>query len=335
MIFDLNQLIRQVKEWWLPFIKTPLARLILKWGRRLFVIGILTYMIFKFSEIGWAKLFHSLPVNIWFYVIYIPLFFILPISEIFIYRVLWTVPRKKLWTALLVKKVFNHDILGYSGEVFLFWWARQQLKLKDSRIIRDIKDNNVISVVVSMLATLTALLLFLSTNPDIFNKWYKKVPNSQWIFIGISLVIIGALIYKFRSRIFSLPLKTSMSIFSIHLIRHLIVFILQVYQWHVVLPNIPMYVWFTFMAVLMTVTRLPFLPNVDLLFLSISITLTKTMGVPIAGVMAVLTINSVLDRILHFFIYVYYETVIRRKAVYANLKPDELSSLSLQETETT
>lgn len=332
MIIDLKSLSRRVKEWWGPIIRTPAAQSILKWSRRLFVAGILVYMIYRFSEIGWGNIYHSLPTNPWFYVLYIPLFFSLPFSEIFIYRALWTVSRKRLGTALLVKKVFNHDILGYSGEVFLFWWARQELHLKDGEVMRDIKDNNVISVVVSMLSTLFALLLFLTTTPAVFTKWFHKIPDGQWYFVGISAVILAGLIYRFRKQIFSLSLKTSATIFSIHLIRHVAVFVIQIYQWHVVLPDVPFYVWFTFMALLLVVTRLPFLPNIDLLFLTISYSLSKIIGAPIAGVMAMLAVNSVLDRILHFFIFIYYQTVIRKREAYAKIDRAALASISLQET---
>jgi len=291
---------------WNNFSKTPKAHKLIKLLRRVFLTGVLSFLIYQFMQIGWLKVLSSLPTNPLFYLLYIPLFFQLPGSELFIYRILWGIRIGDIWPALLVKKVYNNDVVGYSGEVFLFNWANRSLRKKSVELMRDVKDNNVISSIISTIVTLIVLLLFFKSNPGIFTRWFQKIPNNQLWYIVISLAILSFLIYKFRKYLVSLPLKTSLKISFIHFIRHCVGFIIQVYQWHIVLPHVPMYVWFTFMAVQLIITRLPFLPNVDLIFLTVSIKLTQAMGAPLASVTAIMTVNSVMGKALNISIYSYF-----------------------------
>lgn len=313
----------KLKKLWQTYSQRSEAQTIKKWVHRLFFVAILTYLLYQFSQVGWIKIYHSLPTQISFYLLFFPIFFILPISELFIYRILWGVRFRDIWPALLVKKVYNSDVMGYSGEVYLFQWANKSLSLDKTKIIKDVKDNNIISSIVSIIATIIALFLFFEYNPFFFYKWFNKIPNNQLYFWLIATVIIVFLFVRFRSYIFSLPGKTSMEIFSVHFIRHIIAFLLQVYQWHLVLPNVPVYVWITFMAVLLVMTRLPFLPNIDLLFVSISINITKSLGAPLAAISALLALNSILGKILHFFIYLYFNTVAKNKLAYLQTVQNE------------
>ncbi|HKJ32348.1 MAG TPA: hypothetical protein VKA34_11005 [Balneolales bacterium] len=206
-----------------------------------------------------------------------------------------------------MKKVYNSDVIGYSGEIFLFNWANRSVDKKSVELMKDLKDNNIISSIVSTLITLIVLLLFFKSNPSTFNRWFQKIPNNEIWFILLSLIVLSVLVYKFRNYLFSLPLDTSLKISSIHFIRHVFAFFIQVYQWHIVLPNVPMYVWYTFMAVQLVMTRFPFMPSMDLVILSISIKLTQAMGEPLAAITAIMTINSVLGKGLHLLIYSYYQ----------------------------
>lgn len=315
--------ISKLVKLWQSFSETREAEIIRKWFRRLFFIGILSYLLYQFSQVGWTKIYHSMPTDIGFYILFLPIFFILPISELFIYRILWNVRFRDIWPVLLVKKVYNNDIMGYSGEVYLYQWASKSLSLDKTKIIKDVKDNNIISSIVSIVATVIALFLFFEYNPYFFYKWLDKIPNNQiWLSL-LALVVVVFLVIKFKNYLFSLPAKTSTEIFSVHFIRHIFAFVLQVYQWHIVLPNVPVYVWITFMAVLLVMTRLPFLPNIDLLFVSISISITKSLGAPLAAISALMALNSILGKILHFFIYLYFNTVAKNKLVYLEAAKSE------------
>lgn len=311
--------LKKLYQRWKAFSKTPKAQILFKWLRRIFVTAVLLFLIHQFLEIGWQKVLSSLPTNPFFYLLYIPFFFALPISELFIYRILWKIRFRDIWPALLVKKVYNSDVVGYSGEVFLFNWADRSIDKKTFDVMREVKDNNVISSIVSTFFTLLVLLLFFESNPSTFNHWFQKIPNNELWYLLIAVAITGILVYKFRNYLVSLPLKKSSEISSIHFIRHCFVFFIQVLQWHIVLPGVPMYVWFTFMAVQLVMTRLPILPNMDLIFLSISIQLTKAMGAPLAAITAIMTIDTVMGKSMHLLIYSYYQVFSKKSLEVENV----------------
>lgn len=292
---------------WTSFSKTKKGEKLIYWFKKLFLIGVLAYLVYQFWQIGWENVLKSLPTAPGFYLLYIPIFFLLPISELFIYRILWKTKFRDLWPVLLVKKVYNRDVIGYSGEVFLFNWASSFVGKRKMELLRDIKDNNVISSIVSTLMTLIVLLIFFKSDPGTFTRWFQKIPNSEIWYILISVIIIAALIYKFRKYLISQPLNTSLKISLIHFSRHCIGFILKVYQWHIALPKVPLYVWFTFMAIQLVMTRLPFLPNMDLIFLGLSIKVGQALGAPLASITAMMSINSIMGRTLNLSTYSYFQ----------------------------
>lgn len=320
---DLSGIIQKIRRHWLFIIETPRARKVVKWAQTAFVTAILGYIIYQFFKIGWLNLLHSLPGNPFFYILYLPLFFLLPLTEVIIYKIIWSVPAKKLFPALLIKKVYNNEVMGYSGEVFLFLWGKRTLGKKNIDVLRNIKDNNVISVIVSILFTVIILIIFLETNPTIFSTWTRKIPNNQIYYTGISIVIIISLIIKFKRYIISLPFVTSLEIFGIHFIRHVLAVVIQIYQWHIILPEISLHVWFTYIVAQITLSMLPIIPNKDLLFISISMSMATMLGAPLAAIAAILLVNSVFDRTLHMGFYFYYQFLAQRKEEFTFLQAQE------------
>ncbi|HKI44684.1 MAG TPA: hypothetical protein VKA08_05030 [Balneolales bacterium] len=307
---------------WLIILKAPWAKAILKWSRIIFVAAILCYMIVHFFEIGLGNIWNNLPVKPLFYILYLPLFFLLPLSEVFIYKIIWPVSYRKLFTALLVKKVYNSEVLGYSGEVFLFWWVRKEIGGNSTDIMRLIKDNNVLSAIVSTLFTIIILFIFFETNPTVFNSWVQKIADSQLYFLIISAGIVAALVIKFKKYIISLSLLSSLEIFAIHFLRHVLLVVIQIYQWHIILPEISLHIWFTFVVAQIVLAILPFVPNKDLLFISISISMSTMLQAPLAAVTAILLVNSVMDRTLHLVIYSYYQFFTQKKKILTDLQPE-------------
>ena len=319
--------IENAQERWLTILKKPWMKTTIKVVRILFVASILGYILVQFFEIGWDKLLGSLPAKPLFYILYLPLFFLLPFSEVIIYKIIWSVSFRRLFTALLVKKVYNSEVLGYSGEVFLFWWVRKEIDRSNIDVMRIIKDNNVISAIVSTLFTIIILFVFFETNPTVFNSWIRKIPDGQLYFLIISAVVITALVIKFKKYIISLSLISSLEIFSIHFIRHILLVVIQIYQWHIILPQISLHVWFTFVVAQMVLAILPFVPNKDLLFISISISMSTILQAPLAAVTAILLVNSVLDRTLHLSIYSWYQFLAQKKKAFADLSPESVSAI--------
>ena len=184
-----------------------------------------------------------------------------------IFRRLWRLPAAG-FAALLRKLVSNEVLLGYSGELSFYAWARRHGTLTATPF-GAIKDVSILSAFAGNLATLAMTAL-------------------AWPFLGllnigalshamlISTVIIVAvavLMVVFGRRVFSLPAADLRFIFAVHTLRLLATTLLSGLIWHAALPDIGLGMWVLLAAMQLLVTRLPFVPNKDLMFASMSFAL--------------------------------------------------------------
>lgn len=287
----------------ISFFRSDRGKKLSKWLHRLFVLGVSLWLVWQLTEIGWLKVWKSLPTHPLFYILFLVIYFSLPLVEIFIYKITWTYRFKDALPVFLLKKVYNKDVLGYSGEVYFYVWARNYLKLTDKDIIKTIKDNNVISSVASTLFALVLLSAFLYTD-QIKILELLGPENKIYIWGGAFLmVLLIALIVRFRHYAISMPLKTAFSIFSIHTVRLTIGQSLQILQWFIVLPLVPIHVWFTFVSIQIIMTRIPLLPNRDLVFIGAGIGLSGALNIPTADIAALLLVNTVLGKTMNLLLF--------------------------------
>lgn len=268
------------------------------------MVGILGLLVYQLTEIGWKNVWESLPVTPWFYVLFLFLYFALPVSEQFIYR---TSLNFSFWEGLPVfiqKKIYNADVLGYSGEAYLFLWGRKNLEESTAYVLGVIKDNNIISSITSTLVSAVILAIFLYVGQINIQQILDVELNQTYLYIGIVAVImiLVSLVY-FRHYIISMPFHTASKIFSIHLLRILFVYSVEIIQWMVVMPEVPLYIWFTYMAVKIISTRIPFLPSRDLLFIGASLEISKFMDVSSAGIAGILIASNVLSKLMNVVLY--------------------------------
>lgn len=296
--------VKEFKKKWSLFWKSDTGKLLSKILQYTFVAGILFYLVYQLSEIGWRRVWQSLPVTPWFYVLFLFLYFALPISEQFIYG---TSLKFSFWQGLPVfiqKKIYNADVLGYSGEAYFFLWSRKHLEESDGYILSVIKDNNIISSITSTLVAAVLLSIFLYIGQvsiqNIFNF------NSTYFYIGAAavVVIILSLIF-FRNYLISMSFDTASKIFGIHLLRLIFVYSVEIIQWMIVMPEVPLYIWFTYMAVKIISTRIPFIPSRDLLFIGASLEISKMLNVSDAGIAGILLASNVLTKLMNAGLYLF------------------------------
>ncbi|MDZ7694377.1 MAG: hypothetical protein U5K69_25185 [Balneolaceae bacterium] len=137
--------------------------------RYLLQFGIIGYLFYKLYEIGFRTVVESLPLDPLFYIIFLVIYFSLPLSEILIYNVRWNFKILPAFMIFLQKKVFNTDVLGYSGEVYLFYWAKEKLKIPADKAFHFIKDNNILSSISSTFVSIVLLFFFLRRDTSI--RW--------------------------------------------------------------------------------------------------------------------------------------------------------------------
>lgn len=115
--------------------------------------------------------------------------------------------------------------------------------------------------------------------------------------------------------------RTAFSIFGIQMLRLLVVQVLNLLMFYVVMPETPMYVWFTYLSIEIILSRIPFLPNKDFIFVSLSISLAGNLDVSESAIAGLMLTRSVLGKILNFIFF----------AVFSFFKPKDIEELDKDE----
>lgn len=288
---------------WREFRKTRTGQTLVRFVRILLLISILGLLAWQLTSIGWGEMLAHLPIHPLFYILFLLLYFSLPVAESVIYRVTWRFDVVRAFPAFIKKRVYNRDVIGYAGEVYFFDWARKQIGLSKREIAETIRDNNIISSVSSTLVSIVLLAVFLSVGELSLERLLGK-QSLTWILVGLAgLIVLIPVWVKFRRFLFSMRLKPAATIFGIQIGRLLLGQVLQIGMWAVVMPDIGLSVWFTYAAVSIILTRIPFLPNQMLIFTSIGLGLSGSMSVPQAPLAGMLVVSAGLDKLLNAVLF--------------------------------
>lgn len=284
----------------------------LRRGVILFIVGIILYQLY---DIGWKEVLNSLPTHPLFYIIFAFLYISLPIAEVFIYRQVWKTGKWESFKGFITKKVYNDEVMGYSGEFYLFVWGRKYLDKKDREILKDIRDNNIISALTSNLVAFSLVGILVFTGTINLEEMIDDV-NIVYIILSVVITIVfTVLAVQFRKYLFSLSLKKSLIVFGIYMTRFLIHHGLLVVQWAVVIPNTPITIWFTFLAIVIVVNRIPFIPSRDLVFMWAGIELSKVLNMATAAVAGMLLVTSVLRKITNLILFLWISYSDKNKEI--------------------
>ena len=291
------------KQRWQKLSADPRAKVVQKLLQRVILLAILGLIIYRLTDIGWGEVLQSLPTSPWFYVLFGVLFTSLPVAEIFIYKRLWTFDAWQGFRAFVTKWVYNHEVVGYSGEFYLFLWARKRVGLGDRQIFKHIRDNSILSSVNSNLVAIVLLVTLMWTGKlDLSHVLDDTAP----IYIGAGILLLAVatvLVFQFRRYIFDLPARTAAAIFGIYLTRFLLHHAGMVLMWMAAIPGTPLSVWLTFLAMLIVINRIPFLPNKDLVFMWAGLEYARGLDVTIAAVAGMLLVYSALHKVVNLALF--------------------------------
>ena len=202
-----------------------------RYFKSVFQLLIVGYLVYQISQIGLKNFLVSIPLNPLFYIIYIIIYISLPTIEYIIYAKKWNFLGKNLISTLFKKKVLNTDIVGYSGEVYLFIWAKENINKNKSSIIFFIKDNNILSALASGVISITLLIYFILNGYINFDNLLLNIEKNIFL-LAITLTIIFILILIYYKKYFlNIKILEGISIFLLHSFRILIINILQIIQW--------------------------------------------------------------------------------------------------------
>lgn len=262
-------------------------------------VGIIGYLAYKLYDIGLTRVVESLPLNPLFYLLFFVIYFSLPLSEIYIYGVKWNFRGYRAFLVFVQKKVLNTDVLGYSGEFYLFYWAKEKLKIPAVEAMKFVKDNNILSSLSSTFISVILLIFFLTQGYINPGDYFPQIENQlTYLWIGLALIVVLFVAYKFRSYILSLSIIDAAKISAIYTGRLVFTNLIQIIQYKIAEPSIPWAVWFSLMAVQIMSTRIPFLPSRDVLYVSVALEMSVVLNVPEAQLVGVLTANLILKKLI-------------------------------------
>lgn len=268
----------------------PLARhggQFLRWA----IPAILLVIIGKrLTELGWREIWVDRPGNAVFYLLLVVQFLIQPFGDYFVYRNLWGTGQTPPMSVILRKRVMNTFMLDYSGEVFFFLWAQRNLMLEPGMLVHGIKDSNVLSAGAG-LAMLYLMTLVLLACGGLHIPAGISAHGWLYVLIGSVPLILCSVLVLGRRKLTRLSTGQIASTFLIHFTRALLVLGVEFLLWQLsdALPSAVASL--QFVALRLVVTRLPLVPNKDLVFVGAGIaaaSMTKLSVTPVATVLVIL-----------------------------------------------
>lgn len=295
------------------FFDTEKGKKVSKWTQRLFSIAIVLILVYQIVDIGILEVFSNIPTHPVFHLIVLLTVIQLPFFEVWIYYIIWKSPWKQILPVMLIKNVYNRDVMGYSGEVYLFVWAQKFLNKSKTDILKDIKDINVVSSFASTFFAISLLSFFFFTGLLIIDEWINAT-NSVYFIVGIVVfTIVILLVYLFRNVILTIPYSKAFGIFSIHFFRLILYVTMMLIMFLVVIPEISIKLAFTFIAAEIIITRVPFIPNRDLVFTSLSLEYiletNPALGLEIS---ALLVARNILVKLINFATYALSQILMKK-----------------------
>lgn len=301
-----------------PLLKSAGARLHERWkgvrerpavqkGLKIVQYGLLAcivvYLLFKLSHVGWDEVIDSLPSSPWFYFFFLLRFLALPISELALYEIVWSQPLVRHFFVFIRKRVYNFAVMGYSGEAFLTIWARRRLALPHKQILVGVKDNNLLSAFASNAATVILIALLAATGG--LKAGLEAFPGAGWLFAMafLSAVTLSALVMIFRDKLMALPKGVMPKLIGVHGGRQALIILLHAAMYASALPGAPVMAFLTFIAMQLVLSRVPFLPNQDIVYLGAALSLAPIVGAPEAAVAGMLVAEAGLSQLFNIVMF--------------------------------
>ena len=253
----------------LAAIGDPPNGAIWRWAGLTLSLAMVAAILFKLTHIRLDGLF-DVPASPLFWFCLAGSYLATPASEWVIFRRLWNIPMEG-FSALLKKQVTNELLLGYMGDAQFYLWARQRTTMTGAPFAA-IKDVSILSAMSGNVAT---LLLLLAGWP--FLSEFAVGPHMRTIIGSIGVIIASSLVvFLFRQKLFSLPRPPLLFISGVHMARIAIGLILMASALQLLLPQVPLTEILLLAMFRMLISRLPLIPNKDLVFAAMTVFLIGT-----------------------------------------------------------
>lgn len=230
-------------------------------------LGIFAAVLFQLRHLEVRAVVAMVPRSPLFWLVFATYYLATPAMDFVIFRRLWRLPGAG-FGALLRKFVGNEILLGYIGELHFYSWARSRLKMVASPFAA-VKDVAILSAVAGNIVTLGVLA---AAYPFLGALRLGLAPSTIMLamgtMLGTSLVLL-----MLRRRLLTLAPSELMFVASAQLARVLLTALLPALLWHIVLPQVALGWWLLLAAMRLLLSRLPLLPNKDLVFAGVAVLL--------------------------------------------------------------
>jgi hypothetical protein len=235
------------------------------WAGAAFSVAILVAVLWQVRSVSITDMIALVPRTPGFWLAFLAAYFSAPLMDWLIFRRLWKIPADG-FAALLRKLIGNELLLGYIGEVYFYTWARRRTGMTTAPF-GAIKDVAILSALMGNVVTLAMLVL---AAPLLSTMRFGIDAETFIASIAVVLVTSSAMLL-FRRKLFSLPAPELRFVAGMHLVRIGLTTGFNALAWHLVLPEVGMQWWLLLSALRLLLSRLPLLPNKDIVFAGLAV----------------------------------------------------------------
>jgi hypothetical protein len=239
-----------------------------RWGRwigPMVSVAMLVAATSKMRIIDVRHIWSILPSSLSFWAAMAGAYLALPISEWMIYRGLWRLPASGI-IPLLRKRISNEIVVGYSGEIYFYAWARRNAPLV-AKPFGAIKDVSILSAQVGNIVTLAMLVLAWPS----LGLLGLGVHGREMLYSCGAVVAMSLPVMLFRKHLFTLSSADLRRIAALHIVRVVATMGLTAIAWHKAEPGVALTWWLVLVALRQLLSRLPLLPNKDIAFATVAL----------------------------------------------------------------
>lgn len=230
-------------------------------------LAIFAAVLFQLRHLHVAAVVAMVPRSPLFWLVFAGYYLATPAVDFLIFRRLWGLPAAG-FAALTRKFVGNEILLGYIGELHFYSWARSRLKMVAAPFAA-VKDVAILSAVAGNLVTLAVLA---AAYPYLGALRLGLAPSTIEAAVGVTLGT-SLILLLLRGRLLTLATPDLLFVTAAQFGRVVLTTILPALLWHLVLPQVAFGWWLLLAAMRLLLSRLPLLPNKDLVFAGVAVLL--------------------------------------------------------------
>ena len=238
-----------------------------RWLGPVISLGIFAAVLFQLRHLNVHSVVAMVPRSPLFWAVFAVTYLATPAVDFLIFRRLWRLPAAG-FGALLRKFVGNEILLGYIGELHFYSWARSRLRMVAAPFAA-VKDVAILSAVAGNIVTLAVLA---AAYPYLGALRLGLAPSTIMLAVG-TMLGTSLVLLVLRKRLLTLAPRDLLFVAAAQFARVIATALLPALLWHIVLPQVALGWWVLLAALRLLLTRLPLLPNKDLVFAGVAVLL--------------------------------------------------------------